>query len=151
MEVDEWRFLFLKREQDRHKYHRVMAIIIDLERLVLASQIHVTVTKPIGCITFHALPTTVQWTDMHLITTHAAMWVVSYRPILSVLGCVLFSVCQDDNSWTVGDTIMKFVWKQDMVKNSHKFDTLLRFNVSGVLIWYSSRDIVAVTILDICL
>ena len=78
-----------------------MAIIIDLERLVLASQIHVTVTKPIGCITFHALPTTVQWTDMHLITTHAAMWVVSNRPILSVLGCVLFVKTITPEPWEI--------------------------------------------------
>ena len=46
--------------------------------------------------------------------------------LVSVCGCV----CQCDNSWTVWDIIMKFLWEQGMVKSSDEFE-----NVSLSMHW----------------
>ena len=64
---------------------------------------------------------------------------------LSLIVCrstrVCLSVCQRDNSWTVWDIIVRFLWEQDKVKNSDEFENICIPMHCGRGWWFNDSDV----------
>jgi len=65
--------------------------------------------------------------------------------------CVCVCVCQRNNSWTVWDIVVKFLWEQDMVINLDEFETGCIPMRSGTRAggWFNITDILFVVVFKI--